>query len=407
MKKTYGFVGFIALLLVPVGLVAQRPSSVGSATALGASAVTEARRADAILWNPALLGIWDGPTSSYSLLSLDVRRMPNAVWWSEAEAFGLLGEGRYLPINSINDLIPFEGTADGFEGTVTWGAFQAKDFALAISSHGHSHATLTSDSLGRGSKRSVATVVAASKAGFFGPFPLIGAMWLGATAKGVWIHSAGRGGIGRDEFTIAGRPFSCEAANPLVCEARFRNVPGYGVDVGVAVEPVPGIKFGASVQNVVAGLIRPEDPVEVVNWQEGSVVDQVRVYDEADEGTFAYRLSESAWEELLPAAVVRGGASWRTSFGTIAGAVERDIRPGLGETVDGSGVGYSMSYQLPGIPLRASRSSAPGVERIEVGAVLGGCTQYGFAGGWENDEFAGRSYSVSLSATFAGEYCAR
>ncbi len=43
---------------------AQRPLNVGTATGLGGTAATEARRADAVLWNPALVGIYDGPLSS-------------------------------------------------------------------------------------------------------------------------------------------------------------------------------------------------------------------------------------------------------------------------------------------------------------------------------------------------------
>ena len=58
------------------GAAAQQPLSIGTAAGLGDAAVTEARRTDALLWNPALLGVYDGPLASYTVLAVDADALP-------------------------------------------------------------------------------------------------------------------------------------------------------------------------------------------------------------------------------------------------------------------------------------------------------------------------------------------
>jgi hypothetical protein len=249
-----------ALCCAPCAVViAQQPLSIGTAAGLGDAAVTEARRTDALLWNPALVGVYDGPLSSYTALVVDFDVLPSAAWTRPARALGVDG----LPGRAGWPGMRFGGGQTGLAaGAVQWLATQHRDFVLGLSSH-HAAAGVVpgpiAQALGGESgldgpvspdstMRSTATVLALARGVHVGRVPLLGGFWLGATAKGWWVHEYARGSF-----------LSDKPGDEVYRETVIHDVPGYGLDLGLLAQPAERIRVGASVTNLVSGAFRPRN----------------------------------------------------------------------------------------------------------------------------------------------------
>jgi hypothetical protein len=407
----------VRTLCVPATLLAslasaQRPVQTGTAAALGGTGVTEARRADALLLNPALLGIWDGgPTASHSFLSLDLARLPSQGTFDGAVRLGLMGIGR----RSLQYSAPLaEGTTyPGALGGVTWGAFQNRDFALSLSTHAAAYADIPPAiraALGSGeaespatgeSGRSVATLLAIGRAFELGRLPGIGPVWVGATGKGWYLHTHARGA------------FTADAPGMEVYrETVFRDVPGYGLDVGIAASPGP-LRLAGSISNAFAGTVRPasgprERTVSVEETPGGRalVTEQVGPeigFDDLD--TAPYAAARRAWDDTFFPAVLRAGAAWDVELGTMALAFTQVLREGALEP-EGSTDRFTASVRgAERLPLRASYGWGDGARTYALGVDVGSCARRWTLGVSRRDGPEGSSAGVSASLRLMDSTC--
>lgn len=360
---------------------AQEPLSVGTAAGLGGAAVTEARRTDALLWNPALVGIYDGPLSSYTLLAVDVEAFPAAAWSHPARALGL--DGIPSQLGWLGGL-RMGGGAGVTSGAVQWFATQHRDFALGVSSHYLAAgsipaaigeplggaADLPAPTAADSTLRSLATVLTVARGAHVGRLPLVGSVWVGASAKGWWLHSYGRGAFGADE-----------PGEEVYREVGIRDVPGYGVDVGIAAQPVERARLAVSISNVVSGAFRPNHGprvrlVSVVPGDDGKLVvtDTHGPYLGAeDDGTEDGRLGRELWESVDFPAVLRAGGTVDTDAGAFSAALRSTLRAG-GLDPEWDAAPYTLAYTGPAaLPLRTSYAWGAETRSAAVGLRLGRC----------------------------------
>ncbi|HEX8361897.1 MAG TPA: conjugal transfer protein TraF [Longimicrobium sp.] len=389
---------------------AQRPVEAG--TALGGTGVTEARRADALLINPALLGIWDGgPAASHSFLALDLARLPSQGTFDGAVRLGLMDGGR-RPLQYSAPL-PDNPTYPGALGGVTWGAFQNRDFALALSTHAAAHAHIPPAiraALGAGkaesaasyeSGRSLATVLAVGRAVELGRLPGIGAVWAGATAKGWYLHTYARGAF------VADAP-----GGEVYRETVFRGVPGYGLDLGVAANPGP-LRLAASVSNVFAGTVQSgsgprERSVSVEENPGGRALVTEQVGPEigfADLDSASYTDARRAWDDALFPAVLRAGAAWDAGAGTVALAITEVLRQGGLEPARSTDRFTASVRGTERLPLRASYGWGDGARSYTLGLDAGSCARRWTLGVAYRDGSEGSSIGLSASLRLMDSSC--
>ena len=103
----------------------------------------QARRADAILWNPALVGVYDGPVRSSSLLGIDAGHIPGSDGVKASARLGLLsGRVEDDRFGSISGTLPWGGSQLQAATQVRWVAVQSRDFALSLDSRYGAYADL-------------------------------------------------------------------------------------------------------------------------------------------------------------------------------------------------------------------------------------------------------------------------
>ena len=403
-----------AVLLVASVATAQRPIAAGTTAALGGTGGSEARRADALLFNPALLGIWDGgPASSWSFFSLDLARLPSRGTFDGSVRLGLIGGGsRFLQYSGpLADGSSYPGAVGG----VTWGAFQNRDFALSLSTHAASYADIPRairEVIGAGdaksaatgeSGRSVATVLAVGRAFSLGSLPALGPVWAGATGKGWYLHTHARGAFASDA-----------PGADVYRETVFRGVPGYGVDVGIAAAPGP-LRLAATVSNAFAGSVRPgsgprERVVSVIENPAGRATVAETTgpeIDFGDLGTESYAVANRAWEDAYFPSVLRVGAAWDAEFGTLALAASQVLRQG-GLEPEGSTDRFTASLRgTPRLPLRASYGWGDGARSYGVGFDAGSCARRWTLGVERREEPRGTSMGLSASLRMMDLSCQR
>jgi hypothetical protein len=374
---------FLVLPLVAAAMQAhaQQPSSIGTAAALGDAAVTESRRSDAILWNPALIGIYDGPMATYSVLATDIAAFPASSWRSPARALGL---------NGVPPVLRWAESAGGGAGAavsagrIQWFASQNRDFALSLASHHTSAGAIPgaisvplggaagagSPLSGDSSLRVSASVLSIGRGMHVGKLPGVGSVWVGAAAKGWLVHSYARGAFQAEE-----------PGEEVYREVAVRNVPGLGLDVGMAIQPSQRVRVGVSVSNVVAGAFRPKawprvrtvsvvptgpEAVEVTESEGPNVQPE-------DDGTEDARLAHALWETLNYPAVLRAGGSVETDLGSIAGAVRTTLTEG-GLDPEWEASPYTLAYAGPGaLPVNASYAWGGGTSAVSLGLRVGTC----------------------------------
>lgn len=402
-------------LCIPAALLAslasaQRPVESGTTAALGGTAVTEARRADALLFNPALLGIWDGgPDASHSFLALDLARLPSEGTFDGSVRLGLMGGGR----RSLQYSTPLaDGTTyPGALGGITWGAFQNRDFALSLSTHAAVYADIppaVRDALGAGeaaspatgeSRRSIATVLAVGRALELGRLPGVGPVWAGATAKGWYLHAYARGAFVSDTPGVE-----------VYRETVFRDVPGYAVDVGVAASP-GRLRLAASMSNAYAATVRPgvgprERAVSVHENPDGRALVGERTgpeigFDDLDTHAVARRV----WEDAFFPAVLRAGAAWDAGPGTLALAATRVLRQGGLEQARSADRFTASASRAARFPLRASVGWGDGGRSYALGIDAGSCARRWTLAASRRAGSEGSSFGLSASLRLMDPSC--
>jgi hypothetical protein len=405
-----------AALLLASAASAQRPVASGTTAALGGTGATEARRADALLFNPALLGIWDGgPGASQSFLSFDLARLPSEGTFDGSVRLGLIGGeigkgSRYLQYSGP---LANGSSYPGALGGVTWGAFQNRDFALSVSTHFASYADIPPairEALGAGeaespatgeSGRSVATVLAVGRALPLGSLPGVGPVWVGATGKTWYLHTHARGAF------VADAP-----GTEVYRETIFRGVPGYGVDVGIAAAPGP-VRLAVSLSNAFAGTVRPgsgprERTVSIAQDPDGGATVTEALGPEigfGDLGTPPFAAANEAWEGAYFPSVLRAGAAWDADFGTVAVAASEVLRQG-GLEPEGSTDRFTASFRgTPRLPLRASYGWGEGTRSYGVGFDAGSCARRWTLGVARREGPEGTSMGLSASLRLMDHAC--
>lgn len=383
-------------------LAAQQPVAVGTAAAVGNAAVTESRRADAVLWNPALVGIYDGPISSYSLLSLDLATLPSGGWIASASALGVEGVG----LARLPRRVAPTGASGFGQGTIRWLATQHREYAVSLSTGeiagadvpeeigaalGGSLASvpLATDSAMRGTY----TVLAGSRGAHLGRMPVLGTVWIGATVKGWLVHSYARGGFSAD---VPGED--------VYREAVIENVPGYGVDLGVLFQPAARVRVGLSASNIAAGAFRPKSgprvrDVGVVAADGGyEVVEAMSPHlGSGDEDTEEGRLAARLWGSLAFPAVLRAGGSVETELGSLSAAWRATVRDG-GLDPEWLAAPYTVAFSGNSmLPVRASYSWGGKTHSLGLGVQMGSCERRWVAGVVRQSGEWGSSIGTSVS----------
>jgi hypothetical protein len=395
------------LLATAVPTHAQQPLSVGTAAGLGGTAVTESRRSDAVTWNPALVGIYDGPFSSYSALALDVDVLPARGW---AGATRALGMGPATPADGEGGRVLPRGGAAAVAGRIQWLGTQHRDLALSIATH-HVVAGAVPDSialvLGAGggvsspapvdsTVRSTATVLVLARGMHLRRLPLLGSVWFGGAAKGWWVHSYARGAF-----------LAREPGEDVYRETVIRDVPGYGVDLGLAAQPTERVRLGLAVANVFSGALRPERgprvrTVSILSGADGRAeVTETRGphLSGEDDGTEEATLARRLWQSTAYPAVLRGGGSVETDAGAVSAALVVPLREGgLRPLWDESP--YSVAYAGPGsLPIRASYAWGGEGRTWSAGIAVGSCERRWSAAVVRRSTPAGAVFGASASVS--------
>jgi hypothetical protein len=163
-------------------------------------------------------------------------------------------------------------------------------------------------------------------------------------------------------------------------EVVLGNVPGYGLDLGLATQPVERVRVGASVTNVFSAAVRPKNgprmrTVSVVPADRGAEVTEVYgpYLGTADDGTEDARLARELWASASYPAVLRAGATVETDAGSVSAAVRSTLSAG-GFDPEWYVPRYTLGFRgAAALPLSASYASGNGVTTAGLGFRLGGC----------------------------------
>lgn len=422
------------LLALPGAAIAQTPAGTGTAAGLGQAAVTEARRADAVLWNPALVGIYDGPLQTAQLLSVDVDRIPDGGWLTGTAALGALSGSASDPFAREYAFVPAGQGGDRISARVVWGAVQSHDLALSVSTHllqegslpAGLRAALTGEMTPGGSaaglsaapappylaaapesdeaplgetRRAVVSVAALSRGWYLGSYPALGQLWLGGTAK-VWLAHGFAGG----RF-LADLP-----RHEVYDEISVRDAPGVGLDVGLAGRIAGVVRYGVSLANVYEASFTPSRSprvrtVSVRGGAGGYVVEESFGPEQpaGEEGAHSER-TRRLWDEAIFPAVLRAGASVDTPVGSWSAAYARTLRGGgLAERLRAP---YTLAWRGTGrLPVRVSHGFGAEEEVTAVGLGLGPCDRQLVVSGERHAGEGGTGYGASVSFTVADRSC--
>lgn len=250
-----------AALLTPTDAFAQRPIGSGTAAGFGASAMTEARMGESVLWNPALILIPDVPSSSFGLLHLDLEGQTDA---SVRRIRALIGEEQ--PDSSM-----LESESAGINSAarfgVMWAGWHAKNTGFSLTTRGTVLPNMTArtvdllqgpveefpteaeldEALSLSSSYNVSTTMAVSTGEYLGRIPLLGYTWTAGAVKLSRIHHHGRGGVRYGDADWLTSTLYVTDAPPEVSNPRAQGLVsdffevhnGYvlGTDLGVVFNP--------------------------------------------------------------------------------------------------------------------------------------------------------------------------
>jgi len=288
----------IGLLAVPAALAAQSGQSTARAVAMGRSMTAAAQGYEAIVWNPALLGLPGRPKFSVNVLQIGLASRSNVLGPSDLwhyytqDSLTLADKDEILAkIRATNDsTFGVGGLADVMAIGVTVG-----NFGIALSgTAADANAAVSDDAIElillgntgrrgpgeqylgagtRGSGLSAATLSLAWGQGFQLP---VGHLAVGATVKLRRGILAGR--VSDQGTFVQNEPnFDARAAYHAVYfhpDSSLNNGNGFGLDLGAAYDFASGIRIAAAVENLFSTM----------SWK-----DEKLLYATAD-----YRLQQSA-----------------------------------------------------------------------------------------------------------------
>lgn len=276
-----GALGLLALPLVLQGVVsssaaAQAGVGAGQATAVGAAGATEARGGAAVFWNPALLGIYDGPVSSYQLLLTQAEPATIARALALRDLLGRDVSGTVGVSQRIGDAARAFGADRTGQGraaltsSVQWIGLQNRGLGLAVQSsvfatpaiptraarylagdaQALSGAPTAADSAeaSRQSRYAAVSTAAVSLANNFGASGK--RAWVGATLKASLIHASGRAAVDFLAGTPGGALTPGAEAGVRVQDVRVRQMASYGADLGMALQTSPSTLVSLTAVNV-------------------------------------------------------------------------------------------------------------------------------------------------------------
>jgi hypothetical protein len=243
--------------------------------------------------------------------------------------------------------------------------------------------------------RASSTVLSVTRGAYLGKLPLLGALWAGATAKGWWVHSYARGAF--------------RASSPgedVYREVVLRNVPGYGLDLGVVAQPVERVRLGASITNVFSAAVRPRNgprvrTVSVLPGEGGAEVSESYgpYLDTADDGTDDARLARDFWEAASYPAVLRAGGTIETDAGAFSVAARSTLTEG-GFDPEWDAPRYTFAYRGPAaFPVSASYAQGSGTKTVGLGMRAGGCQRRWNIGLVRRSGAWGTSFGGSVSVS--------
>lgn len=321
-------------------LAAQLPTSLGTAAGLSGTAVTEARRADAVLWNPALVGVNDGPERTTSLLGLDAAILPGGDGLEAAARMGLLsGRVEEERFGFLAGPMFWRSGSPEAAAQVRWAAAQSRGLAVSLDTRFAARAEVPSGLAGelgvRGvaaevgeagtASRSLSSVLSVARGAYLGELPVFGRVWAGTGVKGWWVH----------EFATGDFQADLPAAQ-VYRETVLGNVGGVGVDAGVAGLARGRVWYGLSVSNLYATSVRPgraprTRTVEAVSAADGGVELRQTLGPEIrddDPDADAVARAGALWNETRFPSVLRAGLALEGRWGTVAGALAETLRDG-------------------------------------------------------------------------------
>lgn len=334
-----------ALVVIPFlaaspPLAAQLPSSLGTAAGLSGTAVTESRGADAVLWNAALVGVYDGPERTTSLFGLDAAVLAGGRGVEAAARLGLLsGRVEEERLGLLAGPMFWESRSPEAAAQVRWAAVQSRDLAVSLDTRFNVHADVPRElarELGVHGvepevwetctvSRSLTSVLAVARGAYLGELPVFGRAWAGLGVKGWYVH----------EFATGSFQADLPAAE-VYRETMLRNVGGLGVDAGVAGLARGRLRYGISLSNLYASNFRPgrgprTRTVTAIPAAEGGVEltqtlgPEIRD-DDPDPETIAR--ASALWDETRFPAMLRAGVAWEGRWGTLAAAVSERVGGG-------------------------------------------------------------------------------
>lgn len=395
------------ILSVPPA-AAQAPSSLGTAAGLSGTAVTHSRRSDAVLWNPALVGIFDGPERTTSLLAIDAASLPGSDGFDAAARLGLLsGRAEDGRLDGFGRPLLWSGGSPEVAAGVRWVAAQSRDLALTLETRSSAHADVPrglAEQLGvRGvdpaiwesgrSARSLTSVLGVARGAYLGELPVLGRVWAGAAVKGWWVHEFASGAFLADVPDV-----------PRYRETVLGNAGGIGVDAGVAGWARGRIWYGVSLSNLYSTTFSPGraprtrtvdviiDPAGDVEFRE-SFSSAIR---DDDPDADAVLRAEQLWDDTRFPSVLRVGLAWEGRWGTVAAAASEQIAGG-GLDPRNMEPARSFAWQDAGRRFRLSYGSMDGRSAVAAAVSAGRCDRRWTAGVRRSQAGPGFSLDLSLS----------
>jgi hypothetical protein len=187
----------------------------------------------------------------------------------------------------------------------------------------------------------------------------------------------------------------------------LENVPGYGLDVGVMAQPLPRLRIGAAVSNVVSGSWRPArgprvrsvSVVEDADGQQEVTATTSAYLGAEDDGTDESRAGLALWQSARHPAVLRAGASMEMDVGTISAATSTGLSEGgLDPRWDSTPV--TLAFAGAGrLPLRASYGWGSEARQLSLGLGLGSCRRKWNVGVTRRSGEWGSTFGAGVSLT--------
>jgi hypothetical protein len=405
------------LVVLPTALAAQSGQSTARAVAMARSMTAAARGYEAVVWNPALLGVPGRPKFSINIAQLGLGTRSNAFSptevWSYYSQDSLSAEDKTAILDKVRatddstfgvgvlaDVMALGVTVGNFGIAVTGTAADAQvnvsDDAielLLLGNTGRRAPLERYDGAGsRGSGVSAATLAVSWGQGFALP---VGHLAVGATAK-----------LRRGLLAVRGAALNSYVQNAPDFEARvgyhavyfdpdrtLNNGTGFGLDLGASYDFVSGIRVAAVVENVISSMgwkdenlryareeYLLEQSADGFSYRDSTIADISAAYDSTDAAQralrdsvlgvdpFATKLRLGGQLSAGPVALA-GDAVFELTDGIVPGASSRAsvgaelplgvvaLRGGIATDFDG-GLGFSGGFGFKMGPVRLDLAAA-------------------------------------------------